>query len=152
MIQTDETWTHAKGGFVNLSIAGGATCDYVRVNRVEGKIGLGEQVAEPEDAVSAMTNMPVQYEVSAQALDNTASMKAEGEHGRISRVSGAVDAACDEEDPEDCEFWKARCEEIDCIYEGDHCRYQCAMAELDEEPKFKAPIPKCRLRFLRSAP
>lgn len=135
---------------MNLSVTGGATCDYVRVNRAVGENDHSEQIASPEDAVCA-TNIHFQPETSAQACD-TSSMKIEGEHGRISRVNGAVDAARDEEDPDDCEFWKAQCEDIDCIHEGDHCRYQCAIAELDEEPKSRAPAPKRRPRFRRSAP
>lgn len=147
-IQTDESWTHANGGFVNLSITGGATCDYVRINRGVGETDLSKNIGEPEDTTSA-ADLPFVNEVSAWACDN-ASMKAEGEHGRVSRQNGGARA---EDDGEDCEFWKAECRDIDCIYAGEHCREQCAMAELDEAPKAKAkaPAPKRGLRFLRLA-
>ncbi|CAD6589859.1 MAG: hypothetical protein ASARMPRED_004292 [Alectoria sarmentosa] len=148
-IQTSETWTHANRGIVNLSVAGGATCDYVRVSRVVGETDLSEQTAKPEDAISATDMLPT-GEAIAQVFD-AACMKGAGEHGRISRLKEAGEYACDEEDPDDCEFWKAQCGDVDCIYEGDHCRYQCAMAELDEEPKIGAFAPQRGLRFRRLA-
>ena len=89
--------------------------------------------------------------VTEQSTFGSARHAVAGEHGRISRVNGLVDTARDEEDAEGCEFWKAQCEDIDCIYEGEHCRYQCAIAELDEEPRSKVPAPKCRLGFRRLA-
>lgn len=134
---------------MGLSIASGVTCDYVRRNRIAGDNDLSEQIPELENAYPTTTE-PVKGEVSAQAYD-TASMKVEGEHGRIGRSNGAVDAACDEEDPEDCEFWNAKCKDIDCIYVGEHCRYQCAMAEVDKEPKPKVVAPNRGLRLLPSA-
>lgn len=148
-IQTSETWTHANRGIVNLSVAGGATCDYVRISRVIGETDLSEQTAKPEDAVSATKMLP-KGEALAQVCD-AACMKGEGEHGRISRLKEAMEYTCDEEDPDDCEFWKVQCVDVDCIYEGNHCRYQCAMAELDEEPKIGAFAPKRGLRLPRLA-
>lgn len=137
---------------MNLSITGGATCDYVRINRGVGDTDLSKNLGEPEDTTSA-ADLPFVNEVSAWACDN-ASMKAEGEHGRVSRQNGeAANTARAENYDEDCEFWKAQCRDIDCIHAGEHCREQCAMAELDEEPKAKAnaPAPKRGLRFLRLA-
>lgn len=117
----------------------------MRVSHVIGETDLSEQTAKPEDAVSA-TKMPPEGGTLAQVCD-AACMKGEGEHGRISRLKEAVDYSCDEEDPDDCEIWKAQCGDVDCIYEGDHCRYQCAMAELDEEPNARASAPKRGLSF-----
>ena len=148
MVQTDETWTHEKGGYVNLSVTGGATCDYVRINRAVGDADLGEHIAEPEDSASAL-NIPALNGLSARVCD---SMKVEGEYGRVSRQNKAVDTNCDEANGEYCEFWNAECKDIDCIHEGDHCRYECAMAELSEEPEPKVLAPKRGLRFWRSVP
>ncbi|KAF6225450.1 hypothetical protein HO133_009450 [Letharia lupina] len=92
MVQTDETWTHEKGGYVNLSITGGATCDYVRINRAVGDADLGEHIAEPEDSASAL-NIPAVNGLSARVCD---SMKVEGEYGRVSRQNKAVDTNCDD--------------------------------------------------------
>ncbi|CAF9925742.1 hypothetical protein IMSHALPRED_006775 [Imshaugia aleurites] len=141
MAQTGEAWTYTNEGFVNVSNTGGAICDYVRTNHVES---LTEQIAGPADAAS-MPKMAVANEHSARAYDRTA-MKMEGESGRVSRHNGAVTAIC-EDDGEDDDFWKARCDDVDCIYVGEHCRYQCATAEVDEEPHHKALFPKRGLRF-----
>ncbi|KAF6239886.1 hypothetical protein HO173_002433 [Letharia columbiana] len=92
MVQTDETWTHEKGGYVNLSITGGATCDYVRINRAVGDADLGEHIAEPEDSASAL-NIPAVNGLSARVCD---SMKVEGEYGRVNRQNKAVDTNCDD--------------------------------------------------------
>ncbi len=149
LIKTDETWTHASGGVVSISIVGGATCDYVRVNRAVGEIDLNEKIAEPEESASAVEPLDVK-DVSVRACD-LPSIKLEGEHGRVSRQSAAANRYCDEDNDGDCEFWNAQCKDIDCIYEGDHCRYQCAMAELDEEPKTEVPGPERGFRVWRSA-
>ena len=155
IVQTEELLTNAKGGFVNLSIAGGATCDFVRVKYVVDETDLSEQVTEPKDTIFA-TNVPIEETLLTQTY-RTASVQVEERHSRIGRSSGTLEAACDEEDPEDCQFWKAQCNDVDCIFEGNHCRDQCAMAELVKEPESKAPAPKvpaCKrgLRFRRSAP
>ena len=131
---------------MSISIPGGATCDYVRVNSAVNAIDLSRQIIEPVEVASAV-DIPVVNELSA----GKASMKVVGEHGRVSRQNTAVDTACDEEDPKDCEFWGAPCNDIDCIYEGGHCRYQCAMGEVDEEPKAEASVLKRGFLFGRSA-
>ncbi|KAL9074554.1 MAG: hypothetical protein Q9161_002146 [Pseudevernia consocians] len=148
-IKTDETRGHAVGGVASISISGGATCDYVRLNSAVGAVDLSRQIVEPVEAASAV-DIPGLNELSAPACDK-APLKVVGEHGRVSRQNAAVDTACDEEDPEDCEFWRAPCNDTDCIYEGGHCRYLCAMAELDEEPKAEAPVLKRGFVFGRSA-
>lgn len=117
---------------MNLSITGGATCDYVRVKHMVGETDLSEQIAEPEDA-SFETNTHAKGKTSSHA-SSTVTMKIEGEHGRINRLSRAANATChDEEDQDDCDFWMGVCKDVDCIYVGDHCRHQCAMAESDNE-------------------
>lgn len=160
VVQTEETLTHAKGGFINLFITGGATCDYVRVKYVVDKTDLSEQITEPEDAISA-TNVPIEETFLSQKY-GTAFVQVEGRHSRVGRSSGIFEAACDEEDPEDYEFWKTQCNDVDCIFEGGHCRFLCAMAELEEDAQpwastTQAPTPKVHaskrgLRFRRSAP
>lgn len=132
IVQTDETWTHPRGGFVNLSITGGATCDYVRVKHIVDGTGLREQIAEPEDAICA-TTIANESELLTQA-SSTLPMKIEGEHGRVNRLSRTMDSAFhQEEDEDDCEFWMGACKDVDCIYVGDHRRHQCAMGESDKE-------------------
>ena len=145
-IQTDKTWTQtrANGGFANLCITGGATCDYVRIGHNAREIELGEQI----DAIITAVEDSAVTEHSARVFDRV-SMKAVGEHERVSRQSGAADTTYDEieDDPEECEFWKAECKDIDCIYEAKHYRYQCALAELGEEPESKVPVLSCGRRF-----
>lgn len=141
VVSTEETFTHDKGGFVNLIIAGGATCEYVRVKHGE------TPVTEPEDAFSA-PHVPIQQTLLSRTYCDP-SVQVEGRHGRVRKVSGAVKATYDEEDSEDGEFWKTRCNDVDCIFRGNHCRYQCAMAETGKEPEAKAPAPKLGLRFRR---
>ena len=145
-IQTDKTWTHthANGGLANLCITGSATCDYVRIGHNAGETELGEQV---DAIITAVENSAV-TEHSAR-VSNRNSMKAAGEHGRVSRQNGAVDPAYDEieDDPEECEFWKVECKDMDCISDGKHYRYQCALGELGEEPKSKVPVFNCGRRF-----
>ena len=138
--QTNASGLHVSSGSVNL-----ATCDYVRNNHI---IDLSERIANPTEVATALDS-PVMNELSAPAYDR-ALMKWEGEHGRVSRQNGAVDAAYDEDNGEDCEFWMAECENVDCIYEGEHRQHQCAMAEVDEEPGSKASSLKRGLRFWRS--
>ena len=155
VVQTEELLTHAKGGFVNLSITGGATCDYVRMNRVVDETDLSEQVTEPKDAISA-SNVPME-EIFPTQTCGTAFVRVEGRHSRVGRSSGTPETACDEEDPEENEFWTAQCNDVDCIFAGSHCRYLCAMAEVEEELEPKAPAPKMPaskrgLIFWRSAP
>lgn len=149
-MQTEETFTYAKGGIVNLSITGGATCDYVRMNHVVDETDLSEQGTEPEDANPA-TEGQISDELPAQAC-GTACVKVEGRQSRVSRLSGVVETTCDDEDPEGCEFWEAQCDDVDCIYSSDHCRHQCAMAEVEEEPEVTAPASKRGVRFWGPAP
>ena len=150
---TDQTGAHANGRFTNYSVAGGSTCEYVRVNRHSGHADLREQISEREDHYLPMGQM-AQSCVSVQPRDAFHS-KAEGDHGRNGRSIGrsirGVDVACDDPDLEHCEFWKAECKDIDCIYKGGHCRSQCALAESDEEPKTKVGAPERILRFWQSA-
>ena len=149
-IQTDEAWTHAHGTFVDLSLIRGATCDYVRMSHAVSELDFRKPVAKPEDAVAAK-NMTGKGQLQIWACD-TPLMKVAGEHGRVSRQNEALDTACDHDDAEQDEFWKARCEDIDCIYAGEHYRHQCALAESDEEPKPMEPAPRRFLRFGRSVP
>ena len=144
--QRDETRTHAKGDLVNLS---SATCDYMRMQHTAHTIKLCEHKTEPKDGTSAM-DLPMANKFSAQ-LCYSACIKAVGEHGRVSRHSEDFDLSCNEEDAEDCVFWRTDCKDVDCIYKGEHCRYQCATAELDEEPKQVTLAPRRRLRFRWSA-
>ena len=130
---SDKTCTQANGDLVSLSSTSGATCDYVRMQHTASEVNLGEQATEQNDGASTMVT-PIVSKFSARASDS-ASMRAVGEHGRVSRQSGPVDAEWNEDDAEECIFWKVECKDVDCIYERAHCRYQCAMAELDEEPK-----------------
>ena len=147
IVQTEETFTHEDGGFVNLILTGGATCDYVRVKHVLGETDLSGQLTEPEEAYSAM-NVPTEQSFLSRAHGNEL-VQVERGRGRVRKLSGAVRATWDEEDYEDSEFWKTRCNDVDCIFKGHHYRYQCAMAEMDEEPGAKAPASKQGLRFLR---
>lgn len=78
---------------------------------------------------------------------DSALMKTAGEHGRVSRNSEEFDVSCNEDDAEDGAFWRTPCKDVDCIYKGEHDRYQCAMAELDEEPQLVNSAPKRGLRF-----
>ena len=95
-------------------------------------------------------DLPIASKVLAQLCDS-AFKKAVGEHGRVSRYSENFAVACNEDDAEDCLFWRTPCKDVDCIYKGEHCRYQCATAELDEEPKLVTPAPRRGLRFRWSA-
>ena len=124
-----------------------ATCDYVRIQHTQRGTDMGEQPAEPEIDASAVIS-PTTDDFSAIEFHEV-SVKSQGEHGRVSRQRRAIDSICDEaeDDAEEGEFWKERCGDVDCIYEGEHCRYDCALAELDEEPKRKAPAFKRALRF-----
>ena len=146
--QIDQTGTHTTGSSANLSIAGGSTCEYVRIHRSAGNADLGEEISEREDYYRPVVEMAQRY------VDATP-IKAEGEPGRKGRSNGrsngGVDTACDDLDLEDCEFWKAECKDIDCIDKESHCRYQCAMAESDEEPNIKVAAPERVLRLWRSA-
>ena len=112
---------------------------------------MGEQSAGPEVDASTVVS-PTANSFSAREFHEV-SVKGQGEHGRVCRQSRAIDSTCDKakDDAEEGEFWKERCRDIDCIYEGEHCRYDCALAELDEEPKRKAPAFKRALRFHLSA-
>ena len=160
VVQTDKLLTQAKGGFVNLSIANGATCDYIRVEYVIDETDVSKQITESEGTFSA-TNIPIEKTFLAHAY-GTAFVQVEGRHSRVSMSSGTSEAAWDEEDPEDCEFWNSQCNDVDCIFEGNHCRGQCAIAEVEEEPQPRASTPqaltpkafafKRGLRFRRSAP
>ena len=145
--------THTRNYLTRLSVASDSTCEYVRVNGNLGNADLRERIIEREDDYRSMVQMAQNY-VSVQPWDATL-IKAEWEVGRTGRSNGrsdrGADVACDDADLEDCEFWKAECKDIDCIYRGSHCRYQCAMAESDEEPKTKAGAPKAVLRLWRSA-
>ena len=147
--QNDQTGTHTSGPLPRLSVAIGSSCEYVRINRNVGNANLGEQISEREDDYPPMVQMAQSY-VSLQPWDATP-LKAEGGPGRNGRSNGGVDIACDDADLEDCEFWKAECKDIDCIYRGSHFRYQCAVAESDEEPKTKIAAPERVLRLWRSA-
>ena len=112
-------------------------------------IDLGEQVAEQQGGASTV-DVLLLSKLLARPCDSAsteASMKAVGEHGRVSRQSGAVDAEWNEADVEKCDFWDAECKDVDCIYQGKHDRYQCAMAEVDDEPKPKVSAFKRGLRF-----
>lgn len=73
----------------------------------------------------------------------------EGARGAWSRQQYYT--AHDEDDVEECEFWNTACTDVDCIYEGEHFRYQCAMAELVEEPRSMVLAAKQGLRLGRSA-
>ena len=151
--QIDQTGTHTSGRLTRLLAASGSTCDYVRVNCNSGNANSGEQISEREDHYLPMVRMAQSY-VSVQPRD-AAPTKAEREPGldgrSIGRSDRGADIACDDPDLEDCEFWKAECNDIDCIYKGSHCRYQCAMAESDEEPQIKVAAPERVLRLWRSA-
>lgn len=150
MVNADESWAHANGGFVSLSITGGATCDYVRINHTTGRTEFSEPVDEPVSITSPLHSL-IPGKFSVRAHDQVP-LKMVGEHGRVSRKQTAADAAYIEDDNEDCEFWKAKCEDIGCICVGEHQRYQCAIAEMDEEPipKVKATAIKCGFRFPRA--
>lgn len=116
----------------------------MRIGHNARETELGEQI----DAIITAVEDSTVTEHSARVFDRVF-MKAVGEHGRVSRQNGAVDTAYDEieDDPEECEFWKAECKDIDCTYEAKHYRYQCALTELDEEPKSKVPVLSCVRRF-----
>ena len=151
--EIDPTGTHTSGRLTKFSAASGSTCDYVRVNRNLENADLGEQISGREDDYRPMGQMAQSY-VSLQPWDGSLS-KAEGEPGLNGRSNGrsdrGLDVTCDDPDLEDCEFWKAECKDIDCIYKGSHCRYQCAIAESDEEPKAKVAAPERVLKLWRSA-
>ena len=151
--QIDQTETHLSGRLPRLSVATGFTCDYMRIDRNAGNANFGEQICEREDDYRPMVQIAQNY-VSMQPWDATV-VKAEGESGRTGRSNSSpnwgVDVACDNPDLEDCEFWKAECKDIDCIYKVRHCRYQCAMAESDEEPQIRVAAPERILKFWRSA-
>ena len=140
--QTDETGTHASGDFVILS---SATCDYMRMQHTARKIKVCEQNTEPKNGTSAR-DLPMANKVLAQLCGST-SMKAVGEHGRVSRHSEDFDITCNEDDAEDCGFWKMDCKDVDCIYKGKHCRYLCVTAEIDKEQDLVAPATRRGLRF-----
>ena len=140
--QRDETRFQAHGDLVNLS---SATCDYMRMQHTARKINVCEQNNGAKDGTSAM-DLPMKNRSLAKLYDS-AFIKAVGEHGRVSRHSEKLDIACNEDDDEDCAFWRRVCKDVDCIYEGEHCRYQCVAAELDEEPKLVASAPRRGLRF-----
>ena len=131
---------------MNLS---SATCDYMRMQHPAHKVEVCDWNTGPNDGASAM-DLPMANNILAQLCDS-AVMKAVGEHGRVSRHSEELDSACKEDDAEDWAFWRTDCKDVDCIYKGGHSRYQCATAELDEEPKPVAPAPRRRLRFQWSA-
>lgn len=154
--QIDQTGAHTSGRLTKLSAASGSTCEYVRINGNAGDADLGEQMSEREDDYCPLAET-AQRDVSVQPWDANP-VKAQGELGRQGRSYGrsnrGVDIACDDPDLEDCEFWKAECKDIDCIYKGSHCRYQCAMAESDEEsekPQIKVAAPGGVLSLWRSA-
>ena len=151
--QADQTGAHTSGRLTKLSTASDSTCEYVRINRNAGNANLGKQISEREDSYHPIGHMAQSY-VSVQPWDATL-VKAAGESGRTGRSNGrsngGVDVACNDADLEDCDFWKADCKDIDCIYKGSHCRYQCAIAESDEEPKAKVAAPERVLQFWRSA-
>ena len=134
---------------MNISIADGATCNYVRIKHVIGGVDRSEHIRDPIDAEFS-ADIPIPSGPSAQDYKE-ALLKVEGEHGRVSRHNGATSIVCADDIEDECEFWNADCEEIDCIYEGKHFRYQCAMAEVGEEPKANTFIGKCGLMFRRSA-
>lgn len=116
-------------------------------------IDLGEQVAEQQYGDSAV-DVPFLSKLFTRPCVSTSiktSMKVAGEYGRTSRQSAAVDAGWNETDVEECDFWNLECKDVDCIHQGEHCRYQCAMAEVDEEPKSKVSALKRGLRFEGSA-
>ena len=140
--QRDETRAQAEGDFVNLF---SATCDYTLMQRPARNVKVCEQITGPKDDTPAM-DLPNADNLSAQLCDS-ALMKEVGEHGRVSRHSEEFDNTCDEDDAEDGAFWRTGCKDIDCIYKGEHDRYQCATAELDEEPKVVAPTTRRGLRF-----
>ena len=142
--QTDETGTDASGDSVNLSSAS-ATCDYMRMQHTARKIKVCEQHTGAKDGTSSV-DLPVTNEVLAQLCDS-AFIKAVGEHGRVSRHSEDFEVTCNEDDAEDCAFWRADCKDVDCIHKGKHCRYLCVTAEMDEEPELVAPAPRRGLRF-----
>ena len=133
-----------------ISSTGGTKCDYVRMQHATPEVDPAEPVADSEDGACALDIASVS-KIKVQASD-IASMKTPGEHGRVSRYSDAAYAACEEqqqeeEEDKECEFWKEDCKDVDCIYKKKHCRYQCAMAELDEEPKPTVSTLKHGLRF-----
>ena len=138
MSKTNETQTHSNGNLADTSVPSDATCDYVRVHQTPHETDIGEQLAERETLDPAVET-PIVDEYLARACDR-ASMNAIGEHGRVSRQNGAVHPAymqAEDDDDDECDFWKAECMDVDCIHEGYHCRYQCAMAEMDEKPTSK---------------
>ena len=143
--QIDESRSHAEGDSVKLF---SATCDYMRMEHTAHKIKVCERNTGPKDGISAM-DLPMANNLLAQLCDST--LKAVGEHGRVSRHREDFDVTCKEDDAEDCVFWSMDCRDVDCIYNGKHCRSQCATAELDEEPKLGAPAPRRGLRFRWSA-
>ena len=140
---------------MNLGVTGGgATCDYVRIQRdVRETHLLSGQCSETEDSASTTVSTPSESEFFWARDSDRIPIRAAGEHGRVSRYAKATDTTANEDgdDEEDCEFWEMECHDIDCIYEGKHRRHQCAMAEVDEEPKPEANAPKHGLGFLRSA-
>ena len=121
----------------------------MRVQHTAHRSKVCEQNTGPEDGTSAM-DLPMVNNLLAQPCDS-AFTKAVGEHGRVSRHSEEFDMTCDEDDAEDCAFWKMQCEDVDCIYKGEHCRSQCATAELGEEPNPVAPASRRGFRFQWSA-
>ena len=149
-IRSSKTTSHANNGFASLPVASGPTCDYIRVHAVSPGFDPCESTAKSDSSNPAAV-IPIMSDLSAPTSIGGA-LKAVGEHGRVSRQIGAVDIAFDqEEDTEECGFWTAKCKDADCIYEGDHCRDRCALAELGEEPKTKLSALKRGLRFRRSA-
>ena len=135
--QIDESRSYAEGDFVKLFTA---TCDYMRVEHTTHKIKVREPSTRPKDGISTV-DLPMANNL----------LKAVGEHGRVSRHREDFDLTCKEEDAEDCVFWSMDCKDVDCIYNGKHCRSQCATAELDQEPKLVAPAPRRGLGFRWSA-
>ena len=145
----ENSWTDASDGVANL---GGATCDYVRIQRdVHETHHLNGQYSETEDSASTVST-PSESDLCWARDSDRIPMRAAGDHGRVSRYARATETAADQdEDEEDCDFWEMECNDIDCIYKGKHRRHQCAMAEVEEEPKTEANAPKRGLGFLRSA-
>ena len=105
-----------------------------------------------ENGTSPASEDPMIVGASSSAARDDASStrpRPTGEHGRVSRChTTAEDWAYeedgnkeedDDDDGEGCEsFWNGVCEDVDCISnQKRHCRYQCALAEVDEEVKKK---------------
>ena len=140
--------SHADGGCSTFPLTiVGTDCDYQRMQNAgqDIDIDLSAQVTEPHDGAHAVDSS-MASDQPTQVCDG-ASMKTPGESGRISRYGEVTDAADDMDDTQDCDFWRMDCKDIDCIYKGQHCRYQCAMAELDEEPKPLLSALKRSLKF-----